>query len=254
MQPFPLLDRPQPLAEPEVHKAYETLATQPGWRHPDAKLAHHLLLPGATRAPWLDDIGFLTLFNQITGHTLVDLYRTWELWTLAQQLRHMPGDILEVGVWRGGTGAVLATAAKAVAPDRVVYLADTFQGVVKASAQDTQYKGGEHADTSEAEVAALMQRLGLANTVLLKGIFPEDTGHRVRGPLALVHIDVDVYESARDIVQWALLRLVPGAILVFDDYGFYGCEGIARFCDEFRAQPGFRFMHNLNGHAVFIRV
>lgn len=41
--------------------------------------------------------------------------------------------------------------------------------------------------------------------------------------------------------------------MVFDDYGFLGCEGVTRFCDEFRACPGLVFLHNLNGHAVFVK-
>jgi O-methyltransferase len=55
-------------------------------------------------------------------------------------------------------------------------------------------------------------------------------------------------------VEWCLPRLSPGSVLVFDDYGFYGCEGVTRFCKELRSQRGFRFIHNLNGHAIFVKI
>jgi O-methyltransferase len=43
-------------------------------------------------------------------------------------------------------------------------------------------------------------------------------------------------------------RLVRGAVVVFDDYGFYGCEGVTRMVDEFVAQnSGYRFLHNPMG-------
>ena len=41
---------------------------------------------------------------------------------------------------------------------------------------------------------------------------------------------------------------------MFDDYGFFGCEGVAAFVDrELRGQPGQIVLHNLNGHAVVVK-
>lgn len=45
-----------------------------------------------------------------------------------------------------------------------------------------------------------------------------------------------------------------GAILVFDDYGFYGCEGVTTFCNELKTCSDLIFTHNLNGHAVFVKI
>lgn len=232
--------------------AYQTLRAQSPWHHERSEILHHRVLPFATLAPWLADAEFMRLYEQIKGHTLVDIYRCHELWTLARQAADVEGDVLEVGVWRGGTGAILARALQGI-PQKRVFLADTFEGVVKAGEQDTRYKGGEHADTSLEMVSDLMQSLGLDNTTLLKGIFPEDTQHAVPGKIAMLHCDVDVYSSSKDIVDWCLPRLSVGATLVFDDYGFFGCEGVTKFCDELRQTRGFRFLHNLNGHAVFVK-
>ena len=235
-----------------VAAAYQTIRAQKPWRHPSSTLIHHRVVPNATLAPWLNDAEFLAVYDKIKTHTLVDVYRCHELWTLAKQAAAIDGDILEVGVWRGGSGAILARAA--AAGGKRVYLADTFVGVVKAGDQDTKSKGGEHADTSIVMVAELMASLGIENVELLMGVFPDDTQQRIGGKIAMLHCDVDVYSSAKDIVDWCLPRLAAGAMLVFDDYGFFGCDGVTRFCDEFRARPDFRFIHNLNGHAIFIKV
>ena len=80
-------------------------------------------------------------------------------------MTNVQGSILEVGVWRGGTGAILTKAAQA--NGKKVFLADTFEGVVKAGSKDTSYKGGEHADTSEAMVKHLMESLLLPNYSIL---------------------------------------------------------------------------------------
>jgi O-methyltransferase len=55
-------------------------------------------------------------------------------------LNNIQGSILEVGVWRGGTGAILAKGAEA--NGKRVFLADTFEGAVKAGSKDTPYIGG----------------------------------------------------------------------------------------------------------------
>ena len=132
--------------------------------------------------------------------------------------------------------------------------ADTFLGVVKAGELDTAYVGGEHSDTSVETIEALLTELGVReDCTLLQGMLLEDTGARGPERIALLHCDVDVYESCRGVVGWCLPHLAPGAVLVFDDYGFMSRERVTRFCNELRQQPGLLFIHNLNGHALFVK-
>jgi O-methyltransferase len=213
-------------------------------------IVHSRIAPTATYSPWLSDQAFHLIHERVKDYSLVDVYRCYELWTLAKQVAEVDGSVLEVGVWRGGSGAILSAAS----PAKTVYLADTFKGVVKAGKQDTRYKGGEHADTSKPLVESLLRSLGLSNFVLLEGVFPEDTARGISGPIALLHSDVDVYSSTRDIVEWALCRLTTGGVMVFDDYGFCGCEGVTKFVNELRANSKLFFIHNLNGHAIFVKL
>ena len=221
------------------------------WADPASPfILHSRIVPTATYSPWLHDKQFLMVYEKVKEHTLVDVYRCYELWMLAKSVAQIPGSILEVGVWRGGTGALLAAAS----PLKAVYLADTFHGVVKASAKDTRYHGGEHADASLAQVDRLLRSLHLTNFILLEGIFPEDTAHQVAGSIALLHSDVDVYASTRDIVEWTLPRLSRCGVMVFDDYGFSGCEGVTQYINELRESNELFFIHNLNGHAILVKL
>jgi O-methyltransferase len=215
------------------------------------------IAPLATYAPWQSDPDFVKTFEAIRLNTLVDLYRAWELWSLTEQVRGVEGGMLEVGVWRGGTGALLCNKATLLGIEDPVYLCDTFEGVVHAGPKDPGYKGGEHADTSIDEVRRLLARLSLGNAQILQGIFPEETSSRIPATMSfrLCHIDVDVYQSAKDTFCWVWPRLVTGGIVVFDDYGFFGCQGIAELVDqEIRPLPDAIVVHNLNGHAVVIKV
>lgn len=215
------------------------------------------ILPVATHAPWNSDLDFLDVYRVIqTTHTLVDIYRCWELWTLAMETAKVEGGILEVGVWRGGTGALMAKRSMLSGNTEPVFLCDTFTGVVKAGVEDAVYRGGEHANTSRGVVEALLARLGINNTHILQGIFPEDTASQIDPSIRfrLCHIDVDVYQSAKDIMDWVWDRIPPGGAVVYDDYGFQFCDGIRKVVDEQRSKKDRLVLHNLNGHAIVIKL
>lgn len=204
--------------------------------------------PLAKYSPWLADDEFKKVYGVIKANTLVDEYRCYELWCLARQMARFRGVFIEVGVWKGGTGCLLASAAR-----KSVVLCDTFRGVVKAGPFDTYYKGGEHSDATEEEVTDLATRVGVSDLIrILRGIFPEETGRFVDEPIALCHVDVDVYESARDVFRKIWPLLIPGGVVIFDDYGFLGCEGVTRFVNEICSDEHL-FVHNLNGHAILVR-
>ncbi len=196
------------------------------------------------------------MLASISGFTLVDKYRCFELWKLIEQVSKLEeGSIIEIGVWRGGTGALIAKKAKNCGIEDRVFLCDTFTGVVKAGAKDSVYKGGEHADTSRQVVEELIStRMNLGNVEILEGIFPDQTGHLVEDlRFRFCHIDVDVYESAKDIVNWIWDKMVPGGMIVYDDYGFYGCDGITKHVEEQTVRKDSIVIHNLNGHAIIIK-
>jgi O-methyltransferase len=222
---------------------------------PTGQSGYDYIYPVANYAPWNSDAGFLSAYESIRPNTLVDMYRCWELWTLVSQTEKLGGGVLEVGVWRGGTGALMAKKAQLAAEKGPVYLCDTFEGVVKAGSHDTIYKGGEHSDTAQHIVEDLVRTLNLKNVRILKGIFPDETAHLIEpdARFRLCHIDVDVYSSARDVMAWIWDRIVPGGIVVYDDYGFSACEGITKYVNEQVDETDRVVLHNLNGHAIVIK-
>jgi O-methyltransferase len=227
------------------------LTRLPGRR---AAVVYQLVIPHATYSPWWTDTTFQSAYREVRAFTLVDVYRLYELWTLVEQVSEVEGDILEVGVWRGGSGCLLATKANLESLGARVFLCDTFTGVVKAGSQDGEYIGGEHSDTSAETVRRLAAQLGLDSVRVLEGIFPDETAQDVDSSrFRLCHIDVDVYDSARDAFQWCWTRLSVGGIVVFDDFGFHDCEGVTRLVMELAERPDVLFLHNLNGHALLIK-
>lgn len=222
---------------------------------PVGGLAQSIIIPEATYAPWLQDEGFLATYGAIRGNTVVDFYRCYELWHLVRQSVHVDGDILEVGVYRGGTGCLLARAAQYGDRTKHVFLCDTYAGIVKAGPQDSFFKGGELANTSVELVKGLVENLALPNVSILKGIFPDDTSAAVADKrFSFCHIDVDVYLSAQQVLDWVWPRLSVGGTVVFDDYGFSTCDGVTKLVNERVGQMNAVTIYNLNGHAIMVKV
>ena len=233
----------------ELRSIREVPAYAPGIRHAE-------VFPLATYSPWLADEEFISVFDRVRNNTLVDRYRCYELWQLVAEVAKLPsGKLIEIGVWRGGTGGLIAKKCQLAGIQDELYLCDTFKGVVKAGSFDSVYSGGEHGDTSKAAVLELIGALNLERVHILEGIFPDDSGDPLRAEsFRFCHIDVDVYESARDVSAWIWPRLVPGGIIVYDDYGFHSCVGVTRFVNEERTKPDRLVIHNLNGHAIVMKL
>jgi O-methyltransferase len=226
-------------------------------RKDSESLAYAPVMPTATYSPWHADASFNEAYEAVLGFTLVDKYRCFELWKLVEQSAKLPsGAILEVGVWRGGTGALIAKQAKECGIPGQVYLCDTFVGVAKAGQKDSGYRGGEHSDTTLQVVEELVfQKMNLDNVRILEGVFPDQTSHEIKdSEFRFCHIDVDVYQSAKDTVNWIWDKMVRGGIIVFDDYGFVGCDGITKYVEEIMSYNDRIVLHNLNGHAVIVKL
>jgi O-methyltransferase len=222
-------------------------------------LYYDLNIPNANYSPWNGDEKFLEIFKKIKNNTLVDIYRCYELWQLVEQTQKINNNagVLEIGVWRGGTAAIMGQKLSDLESNSNLYLADTFEGVVKTSDKDKYYTGGEHKDTSQQIVEDLLSNtVKYKNYKILKGIFPDDTQDKINSAevFGLCHIDVDVYDSAKDIITWVWNKLIIGGIIVFDDYGFHTCTGITKLVNEQRDLKDRIILHNLNGHAIMVKI
>jgi O-methyltransferase len=94
----------------------------------------------------------------------------------------------------------------------------------------------------------------LPNVELRAGIFPDETAAGIEDrTFRLCHIDVDVYQSALDVLEWVWPRLSPQGAVVFDDYGCPATPGVTMLVDEQRMRDDRLVLHNLNGHGIIIK-
>ena len=146
---------------------------------PQTQYSHELVDPlNSTYAPWHDDHEFREVYDAVEGSTLVDQYKCYELWEQLGQLTHVEGDILEVGVWRGGTGVLMARRSSSSARRHGCCSATRSRAWPRPVSNDPWYKGGEHSDTSPEHVRGLARSLGV-DVELLVGMFPDETGDQI---------------------------------------------------------------------------
>ena len=146
--------------------------------------------------------------------TFLDVRSQQVLHVAARLASTVEGDVVELGVARGGSTALLADAL----PDRRIIAVDSFAGLQDHGAFDPP-ADGEWFMPDEGVTRAKLSRY--ANVELVVGHFPdpgvlEQIGD---GPFALAHYDADLYEPAMAFFEYVWPRLVPGGVLVVDDYG-----------------------------------
>ena len=181
-------------------------------------------------SPWEGETNFKRLYDPIRAHTLVSPERAWMLLHLMRHALALPGDFAEFGVFRGGTALLAAEILRDAHDARALHLFDSFAGMPVTS-DGEPFSQGDFGQTSEAAVRALVAPTG-ANAQFHAGFIP-DTFQGVDIPrLAFAHVDVDLYQSVLDSIEFVYPRLVPGGILVFDDYGFPSCTRAREATDQ----------------------
>jgi O-methyltransferase len=181
--------------------------------------------------PWLVESGFQYHYLKCSKKTLVSPDRCFILFkTLLQALRK-EGDVIECGVYKGGTAALMASCLKELNYKKKLYLFDTFEGMPETnSAKDFHTKG----DFSDTSLESVMEFVGFPEIVSYrKGFLPATFKGLENASFCFAHVDVDIYRSILDALEFIWPRLVNGGIIVFDDYGFPTCPGAREAVDEY---------------------
>lgn len=187
-------------------------------------------------SPWAGDPSFEAVYRKARPHTLVSSDRCYILWRTLLQASHLPGAVLECGVFRGGTALLVADTLRADQPDRPIHLFDTFEGMPQTDNGIDRFEKGDLGTTSYEGVRALLSPYRSVH--IHAGFIPDTFAGLDLDRIAWAHVDVDTYRSVLDCIEFVYPRLVPGGYLVFDDYGFPSCASARRAVDEaFVATP-----------------
>ena len=160
------------------------------------------------------------------------------------------GDFVECGVFRGGNAIIAAKIFKMYKSENKVYLFDTFTGMsepgkydvktsTKSPAQNKyqllkkeEYTNWAYASIEEVQESFKKLRLD-SNIIFIKGKV-EDTltqANQLPSAISFLRLDTDWYESTKKELETLYEKLIPGGILVIDDYANW--NGVKKAVDEF---------------------
>ena len=179
---------------------------------------------------------------------------------IAAQVKNVAGVVVECGTWRGG---MIAGIADVLGGKRRYYLFDSFEGLPPAQEIDGTDALAWQADTSgpkyynncaasEEEAREVMSKSRAVDYRIIKGWF-NSTLNKLDSSeeIALLRMDADWYDSTKCILDHFGDRVVPGGIVIVDDY--YTWEGCTIAVNEYAAAHKWRIQQSRYAGVCFVK-
>ncbi|MFZ5915790.1 MAG: TylF/MycF/NovP-related O-methyltransferase [Chloroflexota bacterium] len=214
------------------------------------------IVPFREEREWPPDFGKdeIQIIRSVRPYTMTSPER---LCALIQAVKYVvqndiEGDIVECGVWKGGSMMTVAMTLKRLGSQRDLYLFDTFEGMTKPSDKDVSYRGtsashkferlatdddvSDWARASLQDVTKAMYSTGYdpARIHFIKGKVEETIPVNAPKLISLLRLDTDWYESTAHELVHLFPRLSHRGVLIIDDYGHW--LGARRAVDEYIAE------------------
>lgn len=179
------------------------------------------------------------------------------LWC-ASQAQKLPGDFVECGVWRG----FLATAIMSYIPwpnaNKQFYLFDTWEGLDERYLTEGERSNQAKLDHFKPYYANQYESVkeyfsNYPNVHLVKGSVPETLGSVEIGAVSYLSLDMNCAPPELAAAEYFWDRLVPGGMILLDDYGFVSYEDQKRGFDQFAARHGIEVLALPTGQGLIIK-
>jgi len=117
------------------------------------------------------------------------------------------------------------------------HIFDSFEGLSEPTNIDLETRHGSK-KWKKGDLAASIEETQknlniFQNIFYYKGWIPDRFSEVANLQFALVHIDVDLYQPTYDCLEFFYERMVPGGIILCDDYGSSKCPGAKKAFDKF---------------------
>jgi O-methyltransferase len=206
---------------------------------------------------------FVAAWQAVQPYTLTSIQLGFAWWNACQYVltAGVPGAVVECGVWRGGSMMLAAQALVDAVEPPPLYLYDTFdnwsgelaldadgfvtatgqpvgESVAKSENDSVAVQGAADTGVSEQRVRARVVNLGYPadRVITVVGRVQETLPAAAPEQIALLRLDTDFYDSTRHELEHLYPRLMPGGVLLVDDYG--RIDGATRAVDEYFAENG----------------
>jgi O-methyltransferase len=193
-----------------------------------------------TIAPPLHPDGeFFALADEVVNdkRTLLSYDRLYVLWQAVRNVANLPGEVAEIGSYRGGSAHFIAKSFIRFTGHEVpIHIFDTFEGhpASAITPNDAYHSAGQFGGTNYDNVRALLAPF--TQLTIHKGDVSASLPHLAGSRYRLVHIDTDLYQPTVVCLDYFGDRVCPGGVIVVDDYGAPKCPGVPQAVTEYLAR------------------
>lgn len=189
-----------------------------------------------------------------------NMHIEWRVYTacwIASNAIHRPGDFVECGV---ASGIISRAVAHYISwqdhPDRTLWLLDTFDRYPVEQLTDAERAAGltrlaTHYYNSVDSITRTFA--GFPNVRIVPGLIPDTLGEIAAERVAYLHLDLNASTPERAAIEYLWDRLVPGAWVLLDDYGWSECINQKLAMDEFAATKGLRVFSMPTGQGILFK-
>jgi O-methyltransferase len=196
---------------------------------------------------------FRDVYEFCKEYTMTGIERMYALYKAVEYIvnNNIVGDIVECGVWRGGSSMLIAqTLMKFNCMNKVIYMYDTFEGMSTPTEKDKDVSGSSAHDllkTSKKENKNSIWCIADLDDVknnMAKTNYPSSNIRYIKGKVehtipqnmpestvALLRLDTDWYESTLHEMKHLYPLLISEGVLIIDDYGHW--QGAKKAVDEY---------------------
>lgn len=212
--------------------------------------------------PSKTDDDFKFIYNRCKDYTMTSQQRMYSLYiAMGYVIKYkIPGDIVECGVWKGGSSMLAAlTMLSMKNTAKYIYLYDTYLGMSEPTKEDISDFEGDPLKTWESnkkgdlnrwcyspieEVKENMLSTGYPQDKLIfvKGKVEETIPKNIPQKISLLRLDTDWYESTYHELIHLFPRLSEGGVLIIDDYGHW--KGSRKAVDEYLKNNNIKLLLN----------
>jgi O-methyltransferase len=213
----------------------------------------HVLHYGAT---WDKNRTFRALWDAYPQATRRARPSHYVIYSMMNSVANLPGDTAECGVFIGTSSYWICASDRH--PDSLHHAFDSFTGLPAPTSNDVP-ETNDILAFSKGDLSASLEtaRANLAAFDFIRfhpGWIPDTLEQVADRRFSFVHIDVDLYEPTRDAISFFYDRIVPGGILLCDDYGSASSPGARKAFDELIAdRPECAVVHLPTGQGYIVK-
>ncbi len=205
----------------------------------------------------MDNYFIESLFEK--NRTMQTREQMLNLYYLLRETLSLPGEVVELGTYRGLTAILLQKTLRQAGSLKKVHVYDSFEGLGEKREEDLvtseehmrrvdfldnrRIKKGWFSSPLEAlkdQFASFKEPLPEIHV----GFFEKTLPQELPDQISFAHLDVDFYLATKIALEAILPRMVKGSILVVDDYCNLSVHprqntfpGVKQACDEIFGEP-----------------